>query len=213
MAKHWVKVPEEELKDLREIREQLDKRPRGMTAKNKARMRQLDDPETLKAVLKLPRTLLKKAAKAKTACRRALLVQTAVAIEILLMAPIRLENLSYLEVGRHIIRMRKSVVRLVIPENEVKNDQPYDIVFLPERSALIELYIDKHLAVVQRGKPSAWLFPGYKGAKCHAPLRKQIMTRSSGRPGSSSTRTRSAISPRSSSSMRSPARMARRGWS
>ena len=175
LAKHWVKLSGEPLKDLQEVCKSLNKTPRGMTAKNRQRMHQFDDAEVLDALIKLPRTLRKVAEKTKTDCKRALLIQTAVAIEILLMAPIRLTNLSHLEVGRHIIRMRKGVVRLSIPEDEIKNEQAYDVVFLPETSALIEHYIDKHLPVLQRGKPSSWLFPGYKGPKAHPPLRKQIM--------------------------------------
>lgn len=176
MAKHYVKPPRKVLENLQSIAKNLNTIRPGMTEKNKHRMRQFDDPKVLKALLELPRELRKQAAKTKAACKQALLIQTALAIELLLMVPIRLRNLSHLEVGKHIIRMRKGVVRLVIPGDEIKNSQPYDAVLLPEPSALIEQYIDKYLPVLQRGKPSAWLFPGYKGPKCHPSLRKQIMT-------------------------------------
>lgn len=176
LAKHHVKLPEAEIEWLQGVCKELDKTPRGMTAKNKERMRQFDDPRVLNDLLMAPRTLCAEAKKIEAPCKRALRVQTALAMELLLNVPIRLQNLSHLELGKHIIRMRKCVVRLVIEGKETKNGQPYDAILMPELSRLIEEYVDHQLPVLQRGKPSVWMFPGYKGAKTHPPFRKQIMS-------------------------------------
>ena len=63
-------------------------------------------------------------------------LQLALAIEILLVAPMRLRNLSRLELGRHLQqagRGRNSHWAIVIPGEEVKNGQPIELP-LPERS-------------------------------------------------------------------------------
>ena len=60
--------------------------------------------------------------------REALRGQWVVAVEILLMAPMRLKNLVGLHIDHHIQRTRASdgIVHLVIPGVEVKNGEPLD---------------------------------------------------------------------------------------
>jgi integrase len=175
MAKHYLKSPPKVLENLQSAAKNLNTVRPGMTEKNKLRMRQFDDPNVVRRLLELPRDLRRQAAKIEAPCKKALKIQTALLVELLLMMPVRLTNLSHLEVGKHVVRIRKGVVRIVIPADEVKNGQPYDAILLQEPSALVEEYIDKYLPVLQREKASTWLFPGYKGPKNHSSLRKQIM--------------------------------------
>ncbi|OJY76834.1 MAG: hypothetical protein BGP12_05125 [Rhodospirillales bacterium 70-18] len=53
--------------------------------------------------------------------RDALRAQDAVALEILLMAPMRLANLVGIELGGHLLMHRGGGMRLHIPAREVKN--------------------------------------------------------------------------------------------
>jgi hypothetical protein len=54
IAKWWVKASPEQIEALRRIRRQVDPQSFGMTERNRARLRQLDDPESLRRLLSLP---------------------------------------------------------------------------------------------------------------------------------------------------------------
>jgi hypothetical protein len=76
-----------------------------MTAKNRERLRPLDDPEICRALVCLPPRLMRIAESGKLRpTREAVFAQIAVAIEILLMAPIRIRNLIAIELDRHLVR-------------------------------------------------------------------------------------------------------------
>ena len=49
IAKWWVKAPQEQIEALRDIRRQVDPKNSGMTERNRARLRQFDDPENFTA--------------------------------------------------------------------------------------------------------------------------------------------------------------------
>ena len=109
--------------------------------------------------------------------RTALRFQWALAVEILLFAPIRLGNLAGLELGRHLLRTgtgRRLRYHLVIPGEEVKNGCPVDLTLSAETSALLELYRTRVRPVLAPAN-SAWLFPGENGrAKAPVTLGGQI---------------------------------------
>jgi len=105
---------------------------------------------------------------------RALEVQTALAIEILLMVPIRIGNLVALDLERHIIRWRVGgAVHLAIPGPEVKNGFDIEAV-LPARpfASLTSIYGNTAPA----GRQAVhWLFPGQgQGHKGVTGFRSQI---------------------------------------
>ena len=115
----------------------------GLTEKNRDRLRPLQDPRALTvALLNLPRQLLRdvETGRAKPH-RHALLVQTAVALEILIFAPIRIGNLASLDIDRHLIRVGKKL-HLVIPAGEVKNNVDLEFELPDESARLIATYID-----------------------------------------------------------------------
>jgi hypothetical protein len=56
-AKHWAKVDEPALKGMKRIASRLAMPRRAMTAKNRERLRPLDDPESVAAFLTLPQRL------------------------------------------------------------------------------------------------------------------------------------------------------------
>ena len=93
--------------------------------------------------------------------REALRVQWAVAVEILLMAPMRLKNLVGLHIDHHIQRTRASdgIVHLVIPGVEVKNGDPLDYCLPQETTELLDIYLrDFRPRLCAPDNP--WLFPG-----------------------------------------------------
>jgi hypothetical protein len=63
IAREWVRADEAHLEGLRVVRRHLPPVPTGMTDKNRALLRQFEDPETLRRLLNLPRKLLAAAGK------------------------------------------------------------------------------------------------------------------------------------------------------
>ncbi|MEE8164179.1 MAG: hypothetical protein V3T64_01285, partial [Myxococcota bacterium] len=114
LARHYVCVDEETLEEIREICRRLDPGSEGITAKNRERLRQFDDPANVALLLNVPDRLVREAEKRPHSPRSALKVQTAFAISLLLMAPIRLRNLAALDLERHFCRDRGRETFLVI---------------------------------------------------------------------------------------------------
>ncbi len=174
LAKHWVKVDEEELTRLKKLSSRLAIPRQGMTAKNRERLRSLDDPQKVDDFLDLPYRIRRELDKARGSLRnKAVQAQIAVAILILQMAPIRLKNLTQIDIHKHLLA-RGDAVYLVIDGSEVKNGEPIDFE-LPE--TLVEMlvwYIQEHRPHVLT-QPSDALFPGAAGApKSRTLLGEQI---------------------------------------
>jgi integrase len=123
----------------------------------------------------LPEDIVAELKRAKTISRSAALqMQVAVAIELLLMSPIRIGNLAGLNLDTHLIRYRKSGMRLSIRGCEVKNDWNIEALLAPETVELIDLYLVKFRPLLS-SVPSPWLFPGENGQpKSTDMLRTQI---------------------------------------
>jgi integrase len=127
VAREWVEVSELELNELNRLARRLPTRVPGLTDKNRAMLRQFDDPTMLQRLYTLPEPLW---AEVKHDQRNDYLTlakaQAAIAIALLCYAPIRLQNLTALRFGVHLfIRQgRGSISTLEIPAEEVKNRRP-----------------------------------------------------------------------------------------
>ena len=85
-------------------------------------------------------------------------MRAAVALELLLMRPIRRKNLTELRFGDTLIR-RGKVVFVRLPSGAVKNTIDIDHRLPPESAALLEFYVQKLLPLFGPN-PNEWLFPG-----------------------------------------------------
>ena len=160
VARHWAKVNEEHLAALRDLRKRLDPGNKGMSAGNRERLRQFDAPENVRALLGLPEMLMNEVARVKKPTpATALLVQTALAVEFLLMVPIRRKNLAHLNIGRHLRPSRSGVMHLVIPAAEMKNHAPYEARLPASVVKLIDIYLQRYRPFLLT-TASPWLFPG-----------------------------------------------------
>lgn len=148
----------------------------GLTDKNQARLRQFDRADAVITLLNLPQRLRRLADAEAHPRRAAVKAQLAVAIEILLMAPMRLKNLVGLRIDLHLLRPNPGRPDLVlsIPAEEVKNSHRLDFRLHADSAALIQWYLDRHRAqVAAPGCP--YLFPGLSGAsKDTSTMRRQI---------------------------------------
>jgi integrase len=174
VAKHWVKVDEAELARLKKLSSRLAVPRQSMTAKNRERLRPLDDPAMVEAFLDVPYRIRRELEKARGSARnKAVQAQIAVAILILQIAPIRIKNLVEIDIHKHLIA-RGDRVYLVVEGSDVKNGELIDFE-LPEK--LVEMlawYIREHRPLLLQ-KPSDALFPGKDGgAKSKGLLGGQI---------------------------------------
>ena len=165
-AQHWVGVDEDHLNGLKALCKKLNPGNKGLTEKNRERLRQFDAPRNVGLLLDFPRKQVEEVRRHDRGRRRdAVAVQIALAVEVLLMSPIRAENLVNLNIDRHIQRSRagqKGVVHLVIPGDEVKNGEPLEFTLPTETVRLLDLYIRDYQPRLTACR-SPWLFSGNGG--------------------------------------------------
>lgn len=176
LAKDWVRVDEDHLSALRGIKSKLAPLPTGLTPKNRAMLRQFRDPRNRQRLLGLPDELAGEARYLREPARAALRLQLALAVEFLLMAPLRMANLVSLDLERHLTRPGgvDTPYHLVIPAAETKNDEAIEFVLPEGLTELIDRYCrDFRPALAQPDNP--FLFPDRKrGHKAQGTLSQQI---------------------------------------
>ena len=153
--------------------EKLRVRRTGLSPKNSAALTQFDDPVVVKRFLNLPDHLWQLAKKEGTGKRGSLLAQSAVAVELLTFAPMRLANLQNLRIDRH-LNWVGDRLHINIPEAMVKNSVALDYILPPHASARVKTYIaDWRDLFFADSNPH--LFPGRNGKpKDVSALRRQI---------------------------------------
>jgi integrase len=187
IARHAVKVDHDHLDQLQSICRRLDPGRGGMTDKNRNLLRQFDDPSNVGALINLPQRLLAEARRHKTPTRSdALLVMAAVAIEILIMVPIRIGNLAGLSLDKHLLRSgspKRPILHLWIPGTEVKNGFDIEAGLTAATIALIDAYL-KDFRPLLTDIPSPWLFPAmddrHRGRNALAATIKETIARKTG---------------------------------
>jgi integrase len=164
VARHWVKAPNAQIEQMQAFCKRLETDTSEMTEKNRKRLRQFDDEASARDLVSLPAKLLRKAKQEEGPATQqaALWVQTAVAVELLLMVPIRRENLTRPNLQRHIDRRRNGKAYLCVPGREVKNGVEIEAELPPETVKLLDLYMKSYQPLLAE-KGSPWLFPGLPG--------------------------------------------------
>lgn len=161
-----MKVDSDTLAKIRKIASRLAMPRRGMTSKNRERLRPLDDPEQVALFLSLPHRIRAKVAKDKRAPRlKAVEAQMAAAIALLQAAPIRRKNLVELDLSRNLIGRGKRLY-LVIEGEDVKNDEPIDFELPLQTVEVLAWYVREHRLLLLGGASNA-LFPGKNGKPKH----------------------------------------------
>ena len=165
VARHWVKADARTVDELARFARQLAVRERGMTTKNTTLLRQFQNPANVHALVSLPPRIFdalgrKGGGNARTA-------MLALAVELLLMAPMRIGNLTGLEVARHIVRSPargSKALHLLIPGQEVKNGVQLEMELPAETTKLLNGYLDRYHRQIAPGG-SRFLFPNESGSR------------------------------------------------
>lgn len=167
VAKRYVRVKAADQTLLDKLDARLAIKPqKGMTAKNRDRLRPLEDRETMRKLLLLPEQLFERSKSDGNLYRAALLREDALALAIFLNCPIRRKNMGQIHLEENLHRQGDGRVFLIFEADEVKNRNPIEF----ELPKVVVSMIDRHLAtrtpqLCPPGTP--WLFPRRDGG---APL-------------------------------------------
>ena len=183
MARETRCLDQAALDRLDEIRVQLEEhRHEGLTPKNLKLVRQVLTDGVWSEVVSLPNLLVQQARLAEDHAPRkaAIAAQLAAAIAILTFAPIRLGNLSKIELGQNLIKPGgpNTPYWLVFPNYDVKNRVDLNFKFDQPLTDLLDEYVHQFRPTLLRGANTGWLFPGEAGQPKHKLLfSKQITVR------------------------------------
>ena len=90
------------------------------------------------------------------------MIQTAVAVELLLNAAVRIQNLASIRLDQHFLEVgaaKARAVHLRFPAAEVKNRNDLEFPLMAESAELLGIYINEWRPLLTTG-PSPFLFPG-----------------------------------------------------
>ncbi len=175
IAQYWVKVPNDLLSKIKRVKRQLGGQRVGVTDKNRHMLLHFTDDHNRRLLLQLPDRLMQLAARQPTA-KAAITTQKAIAIEMLLMAPIRMANLINLRFDQHLIKPggNRGQYHLVLSEHETKNEQSYEVRLPKQLTEYIDRY-QTYLLPAIINTPNPYLFPNkLTGHKAQATLSQQI---------------------------------------
>ena len=180
IARHWVRADAADIAQLSSWTARLTPPRSGMTEKNKARLRPFLNEEVYDRLVDLPRLLCREVERQqrRLGAPNAALAQqfqTAVLLQILLLIPLRLKNLTSLRIGTELVRLPGGEMFIVLQEADTKNSIPFDAPIADEAAAMIGSYIDLYRPLL--GTAGDWLFPGRQAgrAKSHDAIRDQIV--------------------------------------
>jgi integrase len=159
VARHWAKADDPTLLQMQRIASRLSTGRRGLTVKNRERLRPFDDPQTVALFLGLPHRIRREVEKdPRPPHRRAVAAQMAAAIAILQVVPLRLANLANIDMRRNLIARGKRVY-LVVAEGDTKNREPIDFELPTSTVEIVAWYIRDYRPHLLRAATDA-LFPG-----------------------------------------------------
>lgn len=166
IAKNWAKLPDSDISKIQSWAKRCRREQVGLTDKNRTRLRQFTDQATLRNLAAFPYELIAKARRKPSGYSTALDMQTAIAIGILLVAPIRIGNLATLDRDRHFQRSLtayKAQMHLVLPKNEVKNKIDLEYPVPEPLMHAIEDYMQNWQPLLTANFSNGLLFPGRQG--------------------------------------------------
>jgi integrase len=181
IARLYVKAPETQLRTLERYCIKLRPHRRtGLTAKNTAVIRKFKDPKSRERLKALPSRLFDEALAERDALiQAAVKAEIGLAIQIFLVAPMRLANLAALHLENNVVRVGglEATYHLVIPPEEVKNNEPLEYPLPPAVNKMLGIYLNGFRPRLCRAE-NLWLFPGaFDSHKTKGTLSGQIIDR------------------------------------
>jgi len=181
IARLYVKAPQADLKALEKYCIKLRQhRRRGLTPKNMAVIRKFKDPKNREALKALPGRLFDEALAERDALvNAAVKAEIGLGIQAFLVAPMRLANLAALHLEKNVVRVGggQPTYHLVIPPEDVKNDEPLEYPLPQVVNEMLGIYLTVFRPRLCRAE-NPWLFPGaFEDHKTKGTLSSQIIER------------------------------------
>jgi integrase len=179
VAKYGVDLAEADRKEVERLYKKVAQQRHGMTEKNLARLRQLDDPAVRDRLLAFPTLRIREVLRHDTGgVAEALAVQTTLAAELWLFVPLRIANFAGLRLDQHLIRREdrrgERPWAIHVPAAMVKNAVDLDYELPAPIARHLEIYLERFRPRLVVGT-NAWLFPGRGDKAKHvATLRTQV---------------------------------------
>lgn len=154
LARDWVRADPDTVSEIRKFVGGFAPRKRDDTgSRTRKRLQPFEDERLLSQLLTLPIRLLDEAKAAKQLRKQAMLAQGAIACELLIYAPLRIDNLATLQID-HTLKRERWRWLICLPGSMAKNgrEQHYEIPAeaVTRIRAAMRLY----------RQPEGWLFPG-----------------------------------------------------
>lgn len=175
--------PAHHLDRLEEIRAALeDYRTNGLTEKNRALVRKVIRSQAWKKVVHLPARVIAqaRASRKQQPIKAAVAAELGIAIRLLTIAPVRMQNLAAIRLGTNLVRPGGpgTPFTLIFPGYDVKNGLDLEFELDHETTVLIDEYVHDHRPHLLRGRNHDYLFPGkQRDCKGSQTLSEQISKR------------------------------------
>ena len=165
VARYHCKLDDDILESLAATAKKLKPRgPHQMSDRNRARLRQFDDPRNVAKLLTFPRDQLARAGREKNPYRAAKRVERALAVA-LMFCGLRQATLRKMEIAGDFSWTRPNfggVCHLHVPGEKVKNKRPVERELSTETADLLRLYLTAYRPRLP-GSDGSYLFPGARG--------------------------------------------------
>ena len=175
VARNWVGIDGSCQAELDALCKRVTPSQGGLSDGNRLLLRQFDKPSSVSAVLSLPGRLMKAADASDASARaNARIVQTALVIELLVIAAIRVGELARLELGNISPVTARRGAMLSFQRYGRRGPVTVEIALPESTRRLLGVYTREHRPFLAAAGCTA-MFPGRSGgAKTHQILRKQV---------------------------------------
>ena len=135
---------------------------KGMTRKNRDRLRVLQDDKTLQRLLVMPEKIFAKPAGKTKPYYAALAREDALAVAILLCFPLRIKNIASIHIEQHLQNMGDGRLFLVMNEDDTKTETPIEMELPKDVAKMLKEHLTTR-APLLCPKGTVWLFPRRDG--------------------------------------------------
>ncbi|MBM3552364.1 MAG: hypothetical protein FJX45_11485 [Alphaproteobacteria bacterium] len=164
IAKHHAGAPQAVLALINRAESRLRPGKQGMTDRNRKKLRRIvDDEETLHRLIQLPSEVAARVDRDTPSFADAIAIQTALAIQIVLMAPMRAKNLAGLDFKHHVDIINPACCHIVIEAADVKNDRDLEYSLGAGFMRLLTLYRDTYWPILAGDRQTSAVFISRNG--------------------------------------------------
>lgn len=174
IAKDWAHSDTDILDLLKEAERAFREKNDGMVESNRTKLRAFTDDGNIRRLVNLPSNAIVDLRPQQPTLGEALVVQSALAVSLLLVAPVRAKNLAAIDIDKHIHRVSDTNCYLVFPDHEVKNHINLEYPLPLGTIDLLDLYLKVYRPLLLQEETNALFISRSARQKTEAELGAQI---------------------------------------